>query len=63
MEPGTHLNLQFALGEDDLIRTRGEVIWVNPSDEEEPGMGVKFMSLSVEERHRILSAIKKLAIL
>src|SRR5665213_4087755 len=63
LNPGTHLNMQFALADNELIRTRGEVIWVNPIDEEEPGMGVKFLSLSLQQRHRILAAIKKLAIL
>lgn len=63
LDPGSHINLQFQLGEDEWIRTRGEVIWVNPLDEEEPGMGVKFLALDVESRHRILAAIKKLAIL
>jgi uncharacterized protein (TIGR02266 family) len=62
-DPGTHLNLQFALGDNELIRTRGEVIWVNPPDEEEPGMGVKFLGLDLDGRHRILAALKKLAIL
>ncbi len=64
LDPGTHLNLQFRLPDDFLIRTRGEVMWVNEGDEEEePGMGVKFLQLNSDDRHRILTVIKKLAIL
>ncbi len=62
LEPGTHINLQFHLPDENSIRVRGEVIWVN-HDEEEPGMGIKFMSMDLTDRHRILSALKKLAIL
>ena len=64
LEPGTHLNLQFRLPDDYLIRTRGEVMWTHDGDdEEEPGMGVKFLQLNADDRHRILAVIKKLAIL
>jgi len=63
LSPGTHVHLQFSLPDQHLIRTRGEVIWVNDDDESEPGMGVKFLGLSVEDRERILTAIKKIAIL
>lgn len=63
LEPGTHLNMQFRLPDDYLIRTRGEVMWTNAIDDSEPGMGVKFLSMTIDDRHRILSVIKKLAIL
>ena len=63
LDPGTHLNLQFRLPDEHLIRTRGEVMWINDDDEEEPGMGVKFLQLNSDDRHRILTVIKKLAIL
>ncbi len=63
LEPGTHINLQFRLPDDCLIRTRGEVMWSNDVDDDEPGMGVKFLSMTRDDRHRILSVIKKLAIL
>lgn len=63
LSPGTHVHLQFSLPDQHLIRTRGEVIWVNDDDESEPGMGVKFLGLSLEDRERILTAIKKIAIL
>ena len=62
LDPGTHVNIQFSLPNNHLIRTRGEVIW---SDLEgvEPGMGVKFLGLSFEDRESILNCLKKLAIL
>lgn len=62
VKPGTLLHLQFSLPDDHRIRTRGEVIWVNEEDEE-PGMGVKFLGLMKKDKDRILIALKKLAIL
>lgn len=65
-EPGTLVNIQFTLPNNQVIRTRGEVIWVNSIDseeEEEPGMGVKFIGISDDDRDSILAALKKLAIL
>lgn len=63
-EPGTLVNIQFSLPDNHIIRTRGEVIWVNGLDEEdEPGMGIKFIGISDEDRDSILAALKKLAIL
>jgi len=63
LEPGTLVHLAFSLPDQHMIRTRGEVIWVNEDDESEAGMGVKFRGLSLEDRERILTAIKKIAIL
>lgn len=63
LSPGTHVHMAFALPDQHEIRTRGEVIWVNDDDEAEPGMGIKFMGLNLEDRERILTAIKKIAIL
>ena len=60
---GTLVNIQFSLPEAPLIRTRGEVIWVNEDEEEEPGMGVKFIGLKEDDRETILNCLKKLAIL
>lgn len=69
MEPlpsGTLVNIQFFLPESCWIRTRGEVIWTNndeEEDEEEMGMGVKFIGLDEKDREMILNCLKKLAIL
>lgn len=63
LDPGTLVNIQFSLPDQHLIRTRGEVMWVAMDDEEECGMGVKFIGLQVDDRNRILMALKKLAVL
>ncbi len=64
-KPGTLVNMQFALPNNHVIRTRGEVMWINAVDEEgeEPGMGIKFIGISIEDRDSILAALKKIAIL
>ncbi len=62
--PGTSVNIQFLLPDESLIRTRGEVIWASIDDEEdEPGMGIRFIGLDDLDRNKILEAFKKLAIL
>jgi uncharacterized protein (TIGR02266 family) len=63
--PGTLIILQFSLPNNHVIRTRGEVMWVNSVDaeEDEPGMGIKFLGISNEDRDSILAALKKVAIL
>lgn len=63
LDPGTKVNIQFSLPDSYLIRTRGEVIWVNDEEEEEPGMGIKFIGLDEKDREMILNSLKKLAIL
>lgn len=64
LSPGTPVTMQFSLPDKVLIRTRGEVIWANDdADDEEPGMGIKFMGLSEADRENILNTLKKLAIL
>lgn len=64
LNPGTPVSMAFSLPDQTLIRTRGEVIWCNDEeDDEEPGMGIKFIGLSEADRENILNALKKLAIL
>lgn len=63
LQPGTEVAIQFSLPDDFEISTRGEVIWVNTEEDEEPGMGVRFVGLSDQAREKILAAVKKLAIL
>ena len=63
LPPGTLVNIQFTLPESILIRTRGEVIWLNDEEDDEVGMGVKFIGLDEGDRESILNSLKKLAIL
>lgn len=69
-KPGTHLNLRFTPndGNRQLLQLEGEVIWVNqlkPSDPDNlnPGMGVRFVGLTAEHRHRLVEYIKTFAYL
>lgn len=68
--PGTRLNLRFMPddGNRGILQLEGEVIWVNDlkphnPDNISPGMGVKFVSLDRESRHRLVEYIKTFALL
>ncbi len=69
-EPGTRLNLRFMPddGNRQLLQLEGEVIWINElrpnnPDNISPGMGVKFVELDRESRHRLVEYIKTFALL
>lgn len=67
--PGTRLNLRFKLPDEKApLNLEGEVIWINPYrpgdfDNINPGMGVKFIDLTVEVKERLLDLIRKIAYL
>jgi len=66
LEVGTRLTLRFALpGEESPFTLLGQVQWVNPirmlSDNPNPGMGIRFVSLSSESRERIISSVRTIA--
>ncbi len=68
--PGTRLNLRFMPddGNRQLLQLEGEVIWVNElrpksPDNINPGMGVKFVGLASDNRHRLVEYIKTFAFL
>jgi type IV pilus assembly protein PilZ len=67
--PGTRLNLRFKLpDEKEPLNLEGEVIWINPYrpgdfNNINPGMGVKFIDLSMEVKERLLDLIRKIAYL
>ena len=76
-EAGTQLNVRFtphaeaaaALGEDMTpLELEGEVIWVNPfrpsrSDSIHPGMGVRFIDLTADQRRQLTAFVKTFAYL
>jgi len=67
--PGTHLNLRFTpTGEDEALKLEGKVIWVNsyrPGDSSNlnPGMGVRFIGLTTEQRYRLVEFVRTFAYL
>ena len=66
LEVGTRLTLRFAMpGEGAPFILLGQVQWVNPirmlSDNPNPGMGIRFVDLSSENRERIISSVRTIA--
>ncbi len=66
LEVGTRLTLRFAMpGEQEPFVLFGQVQWVNPirmlSDNPNPGMGIRFIELSPENRERIISSVRTIA--
>ncbi|HJL19451.1 MAG TPA: TIGR02266 family protein [Sandaracinaceae bacterium LLY-WYZ-13_1] len=62
---GTALRLRF--GDDDPLELDGRVVWVNPrrpdGDDLNPGMGVRFAALTLEQRERIVQLVRTIAYL
>ena len=68
LDVGTRLTLRFAPPDlDQPFVLTGVVQWVNPvralSENLNPGMGVRFVELSLEDRERIVAAIRTIAYL
>jgi uncharacterized protein (TIGR02266 family) len=69
--PGTRLNLRFTPPDGDpagRIELEAEVIWVNKyrpgrSDSISPGMGMRFVELSDDDRDTLLGIVKRFAYL
>ena len=66
LEVGTRLTLRFAMpGDEAPFILLGQVQWVNPirmlSDNPNPGMGIRFVNLSSENRERIISSVRTIA--
>lgn len=69
-EPGTRLNVRFTPpdGCGEPLELEGEVIWINryrPSqrDSLHPGMGIRFIGLESEQRHRLVEFVRTFAYL
>jgi type IV pilus assembly protein PilZ len=66
LEVGTRLTLRFAPpGHQEPFVLKGVVQWVNPvrplSPSPNPGMGVRFVDLTLEQRERLVEAIHTIA--
>ena len=63
---GTHLLVRFPSDDgEDLVEVEGEVVWVNPVDDDSPnpGMGIQWTRVDDEARAHIASIVKAIAIL
>ena len=66
LEVGTRLTLKFAPpGSDDTLVLTGQVAWVNPirmlASNPNPGMGIRFIDLTLESRERLIDAVRTIA--
>jgi type IV pilus assembly protein PilZ len=66
--PGTRLNLRFQTAEGGPpLELEGQVIWINryrpAEDNLNPGMGIQFQDISLEQREEILKLVRKFAYL
>jgi type IV pilus assembly protein PilZ len=66
LEVGTRLTLRFAMpGDEAPFILFGQVQWVNPirmlADNPNPGMGIRFVELSQENRERIINSVRTIA--
>ena len=62
---GTQLTLAFAPPGHESFKLGGEVAWVNPvranGDNPNPGMGIRFIELSAENRERLVEVVRTIA--
>lgn len=66
LELGAHIRLRFSPpGANEPFVLRGQVQWINPvrllSESRNPGMGVLFHSLTLDERESIVEVIRTIA--
>ena len=64
---GTELRLRFHVDEGDPLVLEGEVTWINPykqtGENLNPGMGVRFKSLTAEGREQVVALVRTVAYL
>ncbi len=64
---GTRLRVRFSPPGEDSFEMQGQVAWVNPvkdaSDDINPGMGVRFLEMSADQRERVVELIHTIAYL
>lgn len=64
---GTSLRLRFHLEDGETLELEGVVMWVNPvraaGDNLNPGMGVRFENLALEQREQMVALVRTVAYL
>jgi type IV pilus assembly protein PilZ len=64
---GTRLELRFGTDEDESpFEMEGEVVWINPvrlGDNPNPGMGIRFVTLTPDLRERVVGLVRTIAYL
>ncbi|AKF05969.1 TIGR02266 family protein [Sandaracinus amylolyticus] len=64
---GTELRMRFAHDEGGELELSGMVVWINPlranGDNPNPGMGVRFESLTAEQREQVVALVRTVAYL
>jgi type IV pilus assembly protein PilZ len=67
LQTGARVLLTFAPPEHEGFKLEGRVAWVNTvrpdGDNPNPGMGIKFINLKLEERERLVEVIRTIAYL
>lgn len=67
LQPGTRLVLNFSPPGAEGFKMEGTVAWVNKvrpdGDNPNPGMGIRFINLKLEERERLVEVIRTIAYL
>lgn len=62
---GTSMNLTFAPPGYEPFKLEGAVAWVNPvraeGDNPNPGMGIRFVGLTLDDRERLVEVIRTIA--
>lgn len=62
---GTRMTMRFVPPRAEPFTMQGVVQWVNPvrpsGDNPNPGMGIRFIDLSISERERLIEVIKTIA--
>jgi len=65
LELGTKLELAFSPPGHEGFRLAGEVAWINPvrknGDNPNPGMGIRFIDLTPENRERLVEVVRTIA--
>ncbi|MGE0787147.1 MAG: TIGR02266 family protein [Sandaracinaceae bacterium] len=66
-EKGTRLRLRFGLADGEMLKLEGVVMWINEiradGDNPNPGIGVRFLNLTPEQREKVVDLVRTIAYL